>query len=257
MKIRFAFTVVCLLFFLSACASASAEEVTFHYGDNGQFELIDAEGNRILIDIYKPDLLTSPATEADILLTTHGHPDHIHSDFLSTFPGEQLYIQVGEISKPYATITGIASTHTAYGSDEFKDQNGTNYIYLVEMGELRIAHFGDIGQEEFTTEQLDALGEIDIAITQFVNSFSQMDTTNQKGFNLMEQLKPKMIIPTHGNGNMDAIGHANEVWEVYANSSNSLVISKADLNDTTKVILVGPNADPMQTIHDLPAWETK
>lgn len=46
----------------------------------------------------------------------------------------------------------------------------TNTIFVVETAGLRIAHFGDLGQTEFTAEQLAALGRIDVAFMQFENS---------------------------------------------------------------------------------------
>ncbi len=65
------------------------------------------------------------------------------------------------------SIRGIASVRSA--SDELQSEGGSNHIYIVDMGGLRIAHFGDIGQEQLTQEQLEALGEVDIALTQLVN----------------------------------------------------------------------------------------
>jgi len=41
------------------------------------------------------------------------------------------------------------------------------------------------------------LGKVDIAITQLSNMWSGMSAENKKGFNLMDQLQPKLIIPTH------------------------------------------------------------
>ncbi len=65
------------------------------------------------------------------------------------------------------------------------------------MAGLRVAHFGDIGQKALTPDQLKILGKVDIAITQLANMYSDMTAQNKKGFNLMDQLKPKLIIPTH------------------------------------------------------------
>ncbi len=56
---------------------------------------------------------------------------------------------------------------------------------------------GDIGQNELTEEQLDAIGEIDIAFMQFENSYSRMNLDNLKGFTMIEQVNPRIVIPTH------------------------------------------------------------
>ena len=145
-------------------------EVTIIYEGNAQFELINAAGTRVLVDVASPDALSSPATGADVLLTTHGHADHVNSNFLKSFPGQQLNAAEGQIILADVSIKGVKSAHTA-----LKDIDGSNYIYIIDMADLRIAHFGDIGQDELTSEQLTALGDVDIALTQLRNSYSQMD----------------------------------------------------------------------------------
>jgi L-ascorbate metabolism protein UlaG (beta-lactamase superfamily) len=250
-------TLFALLFLiLTACGSPEPEKLTIYYAENAQFELINAQGQRVLIDIYDPDALTSPPTETDILLTTHGHGDHLDPTFIQSFPGRQLFIQEEEISAEGISIKGIASTHTAFSDDVFLPEGGSNYIYIIEMAGLRIAHFGDIGQEQLTHEQMEALGEIDIALTQFVNSYSQMDVNNAKGFNLMVQLNPRLIIPTHGNGNMQAIEKATDLWDGYAatGTGKSISLSNADLVGTTRFVVMGSAAGSMQTIYELPGW---
>jgi L-ascorbate metabolism protein UlaG (beta-lactamase superfamily) len=242
---------------LGACQTKPEGEVTIYYEENAQFELIGPQGERVLIDVYDPSLLSAPASENDILLTTHGHQDHFNPGFIADFPGEQLFIRSGELSTGDVSITGIASAHTAFDSETYPEEGGSNYIYVIEIGGMRIAHLGDIGQEELTAEQLEALGEVDIALTQFVNSYSQMDMTNLKGFNLMEQLKPKLIIPTHGNGNMDAMGHAGELWQAYANPPREITIRQSDFGEGTQFVIVGAGANSMQAIFNLPFWGAK
>ena len=227
-------------------------QVTLYYEENAQFELISPQGTRVLIDVFNPSALSSPVTEKDILLTTHGHGDHIEGDFAASFPGQQLRIREGEINLPDVSIRGIASAHSA--SDEFKPEGGSNYIFIVDMGGLRIAHFGDIGQDQLTQEQLDALGEVDIALTQFVNSYSRMSVENKKGFNLMAQVKPRLIIPTHGNSDADAIKYAMELWEVFATDTIGVSVGKSDLSDGTQLLVMGEMAHLVQKIYDLPAW---
>jgi L-ascorbate metabolism protein UlaG (beta-lactamase superfamily) len=255
MKTRLPFLLIFLVLgmALSACQS-QPPELTLHYFENAQVELSTGSTPRVFIDVYNSSVLTAPPTENDILLTTHAHPDHIQQDFLDTFPGQQLFIQEGEITVAGISITGIAATHTAYGNDEFLPTGGSNYIYLVEMGDFRIAHFGDIGQEELTAEQLEVLGEVDIAISQFVNSFSQMDNYNEKGFNLMGQLQPQMIIPAHGNSNMKAMTLAAERWHVYTTPEIFITVTKSDLTPETQMVIMGIAAESMGTILDVPTW---
>ncbi|HBX70345.1 MAG TPA: hypothetical protein DEH25_13440, partial [Chloroflexi bacterium] len=86
MKKSFIFAVLFLLICLTACNSAAAGEITLIYSENSQFELIDEAGNRVLIDVMNPEVVSAPPTGTDILLTTHQHPDHLNASFISNFP---------------------------------------------------------------------------------------------------------------------------------------------------------------------------
>ena len=159
----------------------------------------------------------------------------------------------GEITLPDVAIKGIASAHNAHGTPQ--PEEGSNYIFVVDVDGLRIAHLGDVGQDELTQEQLDALGEVDVAIMQLVNSYSQMDVVNKKGFNLMAQVKPKLIIPTHGGGNMEAIEYAMELWQASVVSEGGATIGRLDLSGEPQLLLTGQMASSFQKIYDLPEWQ--
>ena len=204
-----------------------------------QIELISARGTRVLIDVHDPGALSSPPTKKDVLLTTHNHGDHRNLDFVKSFPGQQLDVKIGEIKMEDVMIRGIASAHNE--GDEFRSEGGTNYIFIVDMGGLRIAHFGDIGQDALTPEQLSALGKVDIAITQLSNVFSDMNAANKKGFNLMDQVKPRLIIPTHIFESTCA-KMAVDKWTGYKSSKKFISISPEDLSDKTTIIFMGRNA---------------
>ncbi len=192
----------------------------------------------MLVDVHDPGKLSSPAIEQDILLTTHTHFDHVNDAFLVSFPGRQLFVRSGALSEPGLNITGIASAHNA--GDRLKPEGGTNYIYLIEMDGFRIAHFGDIGQESFTTEQLEQLGRVDIAIMQLANAYSDMNIQNRKGFSLMEQLMPGFIIPTHLN--LETAAAAADQWGGMFTDDSHARICHDQLPGTTQILLLGDNS---------------
>jgi len=160
-------------------------------------------------------------------------------------------MKAGEISSGDVAVKGIQS------ADGPREPDGSNYIYIIDMGELRVVDFGGIGQDQFTQELLDELGEVDIALTQLKNSYSEMDIENKKGFNLMDQVKPKMVIPTHGSTDMDTIAYAVSVWtDAYADSGE-VIVESSGLSDETKLLLLGEPAmtAAFKNIHGLPDWE--
>jgi len=217
---------------------AAPSGVTIRYEGNAQVELSAKGGARVLIDVFDPAALSAPPTADDILLTTHTHDDHVSLNFQKGFPGRQLFVTEGEIEAPDATIRSIASAHTE--DDPLLPKNGTDYIFVVDMGGLRIAHFGDIGQTALTAGQLKALGDVDIAITQFENSFSHMDAINKKGFRLIEQVKPRLILQTHTS--VAAVQYAGTLWPVLVAAQPQVTVTAAELPAETSLLLLGDDA---------------
>jgi hypothetical protein len=225
-KVFFSFlmvSIVCCILEIPK-ASEGKDSIKLYYSAPAQIELISARGTRVFIDVTTPEALSSPPTEKDVLLTTHNHGDHR---------------RFGEIKMENVMIRGIASAHNE--GDEFRSEGGTNYIFIVDMGGLRIAHFGDIGQNALTPEQLAALGKVDIAITQLSNPFSGMNAANKKGFNLMDQVKPRLIIPTH-IFESNCAKMAVDKWTGYKSTKKFISISPENLSDKTSILFMGQNA---------------
>jgi hypothetical protein len=235
--------------------STPGPDVTVYYEGNAQFELISPGGRRVLIDVYDPDMLSSPPTEEDILLTTHRHGDHFDGSFAGSFPGQQILAEAGEINLPDVTIRGIASAHSP--NEIPVPRGGSNYIYVIDMAGLRFAHLGDIGQEELSPEQLTALGKVDVAMLLFGGSCSQ---TDDNSFNLVEQFQPRLIIPTHAA--MSSLERATEIWDtyygapwMYVSEITGVSIGRSDLSDETKFLMLGGWALAGKDAYDLPEWQ--
>lgn len=250
-KFMFLLVIVSLLAISGLSMADDAKKVTIYYEGNAQVELVSPQGTRVLIDVYDPSLLSAPATDKDVLLTTHGHSDHV-SPGTTSFTGPSLYIKAGDIQVADVTIKGIPSSH--FEDNTYLPEKGSNYIFIIDMAGMRIAHFGDIGQEALTPEQLTALGTVDIAITQLANNFSVMDIVNLKGFNLMEQIKPKMIVPAHDD--IETAKYAASLWKTYF-KENPLQISAADLKGPTKLVFVGEKKRLLSKIAKATPWPTK
>lgn len=237
-------SLVCLLFLWIAGSGnwaltrASEPVLTIRYEESAQFELISAEGQRVLIDVFDPSALSSPPTKDDILLTSHAHDDHYKVDFVSSFPGQQIFSCTGEIKRDGVYARGLASAHMP--ADPLRDKGGTNYIFIIEIDGLRIAHFGAIGQEKLNPYQLEALGRVDIALMQLANSYSDMDDFNMKAFNLMDQIHPKIVIPTHFDLNTAKVGA--KVWQARYWDEPELKISREKLPAATQLIFMGKQA---------------
>jgi hypothetical protein len=235
----------------ATAAPTAAPTVSLTYGDMAQFELVTPAGRHIYIDVYNVSLLTREPTSDDILLTTHTHDDHYYPSFQANFPGQQLFTSEGKIELDDVTITGIAAAHNY--NNPIQAEKASNYIYIIDVAGLRIAHFGDIGQDALTDDQLAALGKVDVALTQFSNSFSTMNGDNLKGFNLMDQLNPRLVIPTHDD--QATIKIATERWKGYFSDQRTVTFSADSLPPERSILVLGNLAFAYGTLFNLEAWK--
>jgi L-ascorbate metabolism protein UlaG (beta-lactamase superfamily) len=216
-----------------AASPSHAPGLTIRYEENAQVELIAPSGRRILIDMWNEDALSKPATANDILLTTHSHSDHYLPDYVDSFPGEKITFEEKTIKLDDVSIVAIPALH-----DEGQ-AIGSDYIFVIEFAGLRIGHFGDLGQDKLSDEQLAKIGKIDIAFSQLSNSFSSMDDRNQKGINLMKQVKPLVFIPTHLS--LETAKIAANTWKAtYA--TEPITLTPAQLPAETTVVFMGNQA---------------
>ena len=228
--------------------------ITLIYEEYAQFEIINSAGQRILLDVFDPEKLSQAVSSQDVLLTTHTHWDHWNEEFQLDFPGGQLFVETGMLEVGDTVIKGIASAHNA--GDSLEPEGGTNYIYRIDVGGMRIVHFGDIGQNALSDEQLAALGRVDIALTQLNNPFSEMNVENRKGFNLMSQLQPRLIIPTHIN--LDATKQAVSEWPGFYLEASSVQICESDFSPGgPQILLMGEAAKTMPKYVELTEWESQ
>jgi L-ascorbate metabolism protein UlaG (beta-lactamase superfamily) len=196
---------------------------------NNSYMLISKGGTVVVIDPFnvvegiKPDLITS----------THNHFDHMDNNLDAATSCKKSYYTVENFEVKDVKVSSIASSHMG---DEIDKNAPTNVIYIFEVDGLRIAHMGDIGQTELTQDQLKALGKIDIAFMQFDNNYSDYSLENEKGFKLIEQLKPQTVIPTHSTEAAtkkigSIIGALETIQDTYE-------VSKSDLKDRKRKVVV-------------------
>lgn len=158
---------------------------------------------------------------------THTHFDHNDDVFTKSYNVPKILYKKDDIKTKDFHIYSIPSSHNG----DTITENGQNVILVFEVDGLRIAHMGDIGQTSLTKDQLTALGTIDIAFMQFENSYSNMTLANKKGINIIKQLNPKIIIPTHYSSPLTLVQES--LGGKLIEFDNILEISKNDLPDTT------------------------
>ena len=180
----------------AGCSASSAKPagktLTIRYGENCQIELIASGGQRIMIDVWDPTKLSSPARASDILLTSHLHSDHYNQAFVDSFPGQKVTNQAGTFTFNGITIDSLDASHT--NDNVLTGAQASNHIFVFDFDGFRIAHMGSTGQTHFTDAQMAKLGKVDIAFMDFVDVGG---SDNTKPLTQITQLQPKLAFATH------------------------------------------------------------
>lgn len=133
--------------------------------------------------------------EADLVLCSHQHGDHNAAHLVRPRSGH---------ANPF-TITTIDTFHDPEGGA----LRGGTAIHILQCGDLRVAHFGDIGCE-LTPTQLAELKGLDVALIP-VGGFYTIGPAEAKA--LMDQLDARVVIPMHyrmGNVGLPAVAELEE-----------------------------------------------
>lgn len=198
--------------------------------------ITSAEGETAVIDPCMMPAKKKLNIDPVIIASTHRHDDHNDQNFTNSYDCEKIIRKLADVEVGGFHVYTVESAH----SSDVINSSGGNTMIVFEVNGLRIVHMGDIGQTTLTEEQLEQLGTIDIAFMQFENSYSYMDLKNEKGFTLIEQLNPKIIIPTHYTEN--SIPVLAEKYGEIQYFDDLLAISTEDLpKDTMNVYIIRNN----------------
>jgi L-ascorbate metabolism protein UlaG (beta-lactamase superfamily) len=199
------------------------------------YMITSANGETVVVDPTEMPKIDVIDLNPSAIISTHSHFDHTDSIFTDSYDCPKIMYTKDDIQLQDFHIYTFYSSHD---SDNVSEDT-YNVIAVFEVGGLRIAHMGDIGQTELTKEQIEELGEIDVAFMQFENSYSNMSLSNEKGFNLIEQLNPKIVIPTHYSD--AALDVLEEKYGPITVCDNMLALNQDDLSESTLQVYVITN----------------
>jgi L-ascorbate metabolism protein UlaG (beta-lactamase superfamily) len=141
----------------------------------------------VMIDPYEPKLGLSPVRlNVQIVIFTHEDPTHFSLQGLAGEP--HIVTGAGEFEIKGVAMTGTRTYHDAKKGAE----RGKNFVYTVEIDDLRICHLGHLGHE-LSEEQLDGIGsKIDVL---FVPIGGGSHIGSAQATEIVNQIEPKLVIP--------------------------------------------------------------
>ncbi len=151
---------------------------------------VESDGYTVILDPYGDGSVPGlePMRErADMVLCSHEHQDHNARSIITLNEGTKSPFQISEIATFHDNKNG--------------ELRGKNKITILDDGNYRIAHLGDLGCE-LENDQLDRLKDLDAVLIP-VGGFYTIDAVQAK--KLVDQLQPRFSIPMHYHG--DAFGY--------------------------------------------------
>lgn len=131
--------------------------------------------------------LKPPQGKADIVLSSHNHPDHNSTQGLR---GDFFLVDApGEYTLRGVNILGLESFH----DDQNGALRGRNTIFILESEEMRICHLGDLGHP-LSEKQVEEIGDIDILMIPIGGNYTIDAKIAQK---VSAHIEPSIIIPMH------------------------------------------------------------
>jgi L-ascorbate metabolism protein UlaG (beta-lactamase superfamily) len=153
------------------------------------FLLTLPNGTRIAIDPFGPQVgYPVPELLCQVALITHGHADHANVDALRGDP--TIIRTAGRHEAAGIVFRAIETLHY----DDPKDAaRGKNLVFVFEAQGITFCHLGDLGHV-LTDQQVKDIGPVDVLMIP-VGGYYTIDA--EKAWKVIDQLKPKVVIPMH------------------------------------------------------------
>lgn len=146
---------------------------------------VESGGYTIVLDPYEDGSVPgcAPVREsADEVLCSHEHFDHNFRDGVTLKKSGAAPIKVDTI--------------LTYHDDKKGTLRGSDKIHILDDGQVKVAHMGDLGCE-LEPEQAEKLKGLDAVLIP-VGGYYTIDALQAK--KLIDQIKPKVTIPMHYRG---------------------------------------------------------
>lgn len=213
--------------------------------------LFEKNGLRIIADPYSPaELGFDPITEPANIVVRSSADDlgHCYAEMIT---GNPIVVTATELEPEGVTVRGIHFTPIhAKESLIYKERPRDNAMYRFTLDGLHIAHLGDVGNR-LTDDQLDALRNVDVMLAP-TGGAPTIDLDDL--VDALTILHPRVFIPVHYQlpgaipkmlpitAFTDRFPPEQVMW----NDSSEIQLTRADLPNSMKVIVLKPSTAPAE-----------
>lgn len=144
----------------------------------------------VITDPYESTSGKFPKSEADVVTLSSKNIKKT----VEPIGGEPLILNgPGEYEVKEVKIVGVDS----FADNKEGEERGKNIIYAITVDGLHICHLGNLGQDQLSTEQMEAIGAVDILLI----PTGGVDTIDASvAAKISAELEPKIVIPMHYDG---------------------------------------------------------
>jgi len=191
---------------------------------------------------------TIPAVTANAVTVSHNHTDHNNTAGV----GGQFTLIDGRpvTARQQMTAAGISFTEIpAFHDNTNGTTRGQNTLVAWTQSGLKIAHLGDLGQEQLTADQLADLKDLDIL---FIPGGGFFTFSPERAAQYVTELKPRIAIPMHYKtaiGGPAQLAGLPAVADAFAKNTpvvykpSAITLGRSSLPATTEVWIMEPRSD--------------
>jgi hypothetical protein len=222
---------------------AASSPIEIKWFGHSFFQLTSGRGTRIVTDPFGPMGFPMPEVWPHVVTVGREHGNHANVGLAKGNPLVLRGLKDGGndwnyVNTAFRDVLIYDVPIHQRGVPEAWGLRGSAFVF--EMDGLCILHSGDVS-EPFNEDQLQMIGHVDILLQTIGGVF----TIGPEGaLQVIEQLKPKIVIPMHYWYNNNALERfTSGPYRVRALDTNSFSVSKDTLPSETEIIVLKVKMD--------------
>jgi L-ascorbate metabolism protein UlaG (beta-lactamase superfamily) len=241
-----------------APGSPNGKQLTVRWLGQSFFLITTSAGTRIAFDPHAIDQYGRQTVEADLVLISHPHPDHVRIDSITN--RAKAKIIEGIKTKPPVAEGAPPRTDWNPVEETFKDvkvrsvgtyhdmmqglQRGKNTVFALDVDGLKLVFLGDLGHI-LSEDQVKQIGPVDVL---FIPIGGVYTLNGSQAKEVIAQLQPKRyVIPMHyGTKVFDDLLPPDEFLDGQKNIQRML---------TTNELTISTDVVPPAPVTVLLGWE--